>query len=86
MVHVLIKNGSNHNFTWEKTISQLGLIKTHNKPFPIVISNEGYMSCRQKCSEISQKIQDHQFQVDLFVLESKGVDSMLGMQWLKHQA
>jgi hypothetical protein len=52
----------------------------------IVSSLEGDMSARQLCSKVNLKIMGVDFVANLIVLESKGIDVMIGMDWLsKHK-
>jgi hypothetical protein len=48
----------------------------------IVSSPGGDMPARQLCSKVNLKIRGVDFVVNLIVLESKGIDVILGMDWL----
>jgi hypothetical protein len=52
----------------------------------IVSSPEGDMSARQLCLKVNLKIWGVYFITNLIVLKSKGIDVILGMDWLsKHK-
>jgi hypothetical protein len=52
----------------------------------IVSSSGGDMSTRQLCPKVNLKIRGVDFVANLIVLESKGIDVILGMDWLsKHK-
>jgi hypothetical protein len=52
----------------------------------IVSSSGGDMPTRHLCSKVNLKIRGVDFIVNLIVLESKGIDVILGMDWLsKHK-
>jgi hypothetical protein len=52
----------------------------------IVSSLRGDMPARQLCSKVNLKIRGVDFVANLIVLKSKGIDVILGMDWLsKHK-
>jgi hypothetical protein len=52
----------------------------------IVSSPRGDMPTRQLCPKVNLKIRGVDFVANLIVLESKGIDIILGMDWLsKHK-
>jgi hypothetical protein len=60
----------------------------HNLPLALlwcqmrVSSPGGDMPARQLCSKVNLKIRGVDFVANLIVLESKGIDVILGMDWL----
>jgi hypothetical protein len=67
-------------------------VEKHNLPIAllrcqmIVSSPGGDMPVRQICLKVNLKIRGVDFVVNLIVLESKGIDVILGMDWLsKHK-
>jgi hypothetical protein len=67
-------------------------VEKHNLPLAllkcqmIVSSPEGDMPARQLCPKVNLKIRGVNFVTNLIVLESKGIDVILGMDWLsKHK-
>jgi hypothetical protein len=48
----------------------------------IVSSPGGDMPARQLCPKVNLKIRGVDFVVNLIILESKGIDVILGMDWL----
>jgi hypothetical protein len=53
----------------------------------ILCSPGGYMPAWQLCPKVNLKIRGIDFVTNLIVLESKGIDVILGMDWLsKHKA
>jgi hypothetical protein len=53
----------------------------------MIVSSSGVdMPARQLCSKVDLKIRGVDFVANLIVLESKGIDVILGMDWLsKHK-
>jgi hypothetical protein len=50
------------------------------------VPNDSYFSVRQLCLKVNLKIRGVDFIANLIVLESKGIDVILGMDWLsKHK-
>jgi hypothetical protein len=67
-------------------------VEKHNLPIAlircqmIVSSPGGDMPARQLCLKVNLKIRGANFFANLIVLESKGIDIILGMDWLsKHK-
>jgi hypothetical protein len=66
-------------------------VEKHNLPIAllscqmIVSSPRGDMPVKQLCPKVNLKIRGVDFAANLIVLESKGIDVILGMDWLgKH--
>jgi hypothetical protein len=83
---VLFDSGASHSFI------SAAYVKKHNLPIAllrcqiIVCSPGGDMSTRQLCLKVNLKIRGVDFVANLIVLESKGIDIILGMDWLsKHK-
>jgi hypothetical protein len=83
---VLFDSGASHSFI------SAAYIETHNLPLAllkcqmIVSSLGGDMPARQLCPKVNLKIRGVDFAANLIVLESKGIDIILGMDRLsKHK-
>lgn len=81
-VKVLIDSGSNNNFINEKVAERLKLKTTSIKGFKVATGSGTYLYCDRKCERANLKIQGLEFNVDLFLLEIKGSNVVLGVQWL----
>jgi hypothetical protein len=82
---VLFDFGASHSFI------AANLVQKHNLPLSMlnnqmfVSSPRGDMHARHVCPKVSILIWGVEFLADLIVLESKGIDLILGMDWLsKH--
>jgi hypothetical protein len=79
---VLFDSGASHCFI------SAAYVRKHNLPLTlvrcqmIVSSPGGDMSARQLCSKVNLKIRGVDFVTNLIVLELKGIDVILGMDWL----
>jgi hypothetical protein len=79
---VLFDFGASHSFIFTTYVEK------HNLPMAllmcqmIVSSPEGDMPVRQLCPKVNLKIKGLDFIANLIVLESKGIDVILGMDWL----
>ncbi|KAF7828429.1 Ty3/gypsy retrotransposon protein [Senna tora] len=82
VVKVLIDNGSTHNFIKTGVAAKLKLPVQAIKPFKVQTGNGAFLECTHKCVDFKLLIQDHVFLVDLCVLDIKGADIVLGVQWL----
>jgi hypothetical protein len=83
---VLFDSGASHSFI------SAAYVGKHNLPLAllryqmIVSSPGGDILTRQLCSKVNLKIRRVDFVANLIVLESKGIDVILGMDWLsKHK-
>jgi hypothetical protein len=83
---VLFDSGASHSFI------SAAYVGKHNLPLAllryqmIVSSLGGDMPARQLCPKVNLKIRGVDFVANLIVLESKGIDIILGMDWLsKHK-
>jgi hypothetical protein len=86
-VVVLVDSGSSHSFI------SATYVEKHNLPIALlnyqmtVSSLGGDMPVRQLCPKVNLKIRGVDFFANLIVFESKGIDIILGMDWLsKHKA
>jgi hypothetical protein len=79
---VLFNSGASHSFI------SVAYVGTHNLSLAllrcqmIVSSPGGDMPARQLCPKVNIKIRGVDFVANLIVLESKGIDVILGMDWL----
>jgi hypothetical protein len=83
---VLFDSGASHSFI------SAAYVEKHNLPMAllrcqmIVSSPGGDMPARQLCPKVNLKIRGVDFVTNLIVLESKGINVILGMDWLsKHK-
>jgi hypothetical protein len=82
----LFDSGASHSFISAAYVGKhnvpLALLRCHM----IVSSPGGDMPARQQCSKVNLKIRGVDFVANLIILESKGIDVILGMDWLsKHK-
>jgi hypothetical protein len=82
---VLFDSGASHSFI------SAAYVEKHNLPIEllrcqIMVSSPGWdIPARQLCPKVNLKISRVDFVANIIVLESKGVDVILGMDWLsKH--
>jgi hypothetical protein len=83
---VLFDSGASHSFIFT------AYVEKHNLPIAllrcqmIVSSPGGDMPTRQLCPKVNLKIRGLDFVTNMIVMESKGIDIILGMDWLsKHK-
>ncbi|GJX15841.1 ty3-gypsy retrotransposon protein [Tanacetum coccineum] len=82
-VHVLIDNGSTHNFVQPGVVERMQLPIIGTKPFKVYIGSGETLLCKNMCARFLINIQGLRMDVDLFVLPMKGPDIVLGIQWLQ---
>jgi hypothetical protein len=82
---VLFDSGASHSFVAASFVQKYNLPLSMLKNQMIVSSLRGDMHARHVCSKVSILIRGVEFLANLIVIESKGIDVILGMDWLsKH--
>lgn len=81
-VKILVDNGSNNNFIKASVTAKLNLPQISFFGFKVGTGSGTHFHCNKKCEGVTLKIQGHVFVTDLFVLEIKDLDVVLGVQWL----
>jgi hypothetical protein len=83
---VLFDFGALHSFISAAYVEKRNLLIALLMCQMIVSSPGGDMPARQLCPKVNLKIRGVDFVANLIVLESKGIDIILGMDWLcKHK-
>ncbi|GJW42570.1 reverse transcriptase [Tanacetum coccineum] len=82
-VHVLIDNGSTHNFVQPGIVERMCLPVQTTKAFKVYIGSGESLLCENMCSQVTLSMQGLIMEVDLYVLPMKGPDVVLGIQWLQ---
>jgi hypothetical protein len=83
---LLFDSGALHSFIYAAYVEKHNLPLALLKCQTIVSSLGGDMPARQLCPKVNLKITGVDFVANLIVLESKGIDIILGMDWLsKHK-
>jgi hypothetical protein len=82
---VLFDSGASHSFVVASFVQKYNLLLSMLVNRMIISSPGGDMHAMHVCSKVSILIRGVEFLANLIVLESKGIDVMLGMDWLsKH--
>jgi hypothetical protein len=76
---VLFNSGASHSFVSATYVGKYNLPLALLRCQMIVSSLGGDMSARQLCPKVNLKIRGVDFVANLIVLESKGIDVILGM-------
>jgi hypothetical protein len=79
---VLFDSGASHSFVAASFVQKYNQPLSMLKNQMIVSSPGGDMHARHMCSKVSILISGVEFLANLKVLESKGIDVILGMDWL----
>ncbi|WVZ11913.1 hypothetical protein V8G54_016443 [Vigna mungo] len=74
-IRVLVDGGSSHNFIQREVATRLALTQS-----PTAFLK---LTCTTVCSKVELVIQGHSFHIDLYVLDMRGSNIVLGAQWLK---
>ncbi|GJZ52542.1 ty3-gypsy retrotransposon protein [Tanacetum coccineum] len=73
-VHILIDNGSTHNFVQPGVVECMQLPISGTKPFKVYIGSGETLLCENMCTQVAIDIQGLRMEVDLYVLPMKGPD------------
>ncbi|GKC72113.1 RVP_2 domain-containing protein, partial [Tanacetum coccineum] len=79
-VHVLIDNGSTHNFIRPDIVKKLCLPTHFTKMFKVYIGRGETLLCENMCALVASDIQGLRKKVDLYVLMMKGM-----LRWQQQQ-
>ena len=80
---MLFDSGTSHFFVSACFVLKNNL-RTVLLPTPLMIRNPGVvLKCTLKCPQVKIMIDGVEFQADLVVLTTEGLDIILGMDWLK---
>ena len=83
---VLFDTGASHSFISRAFVNKHGLV-VENIGSPIRVSSPGgEMLVTSGCRQLSLKIGKHQFPTDLIILETQGLDVIIGMDWMTRYA
>ncbi|GJZ99372.1 ty3-gypsy retrotransposon protein [Tanacetum coccineum] len=82
-VHILIDNGSTHNFVRPNVVERMHLPLQATKVFKVYIGSGESLLCESVCSQVTLHMQSLDMEVDLYVLPMQGPDVVLGIQWLQ---
>ncbi|XP_077242603.1 uncharacterized protein LOC143883132 [Tasmannia lanceolata] len=82
-LHVLIDNGSTHNFVKDQVAKIMKWPIVPTTPFRVLIGNGESLLCTKKCLDVKLHLQTHEFKFDLVLLPIKGADVILGIQWVE---
>jgi hypothetical protein len=83
---VLFDSGASHSFVAANFVQKHNLPLSMLKNRMIVSSPRGDMHAKYVCPKVNIRIREVEFIANLIVLESKGIDVILGMDWLsKHK-
>ncbi|KAL0412969.1 UNVERIFIED_CONTAM: Retrovirus-related Pol polyprotein from transposon.6 [Sesamum radiatum] len=77
-----LTRGSSHNIVQPRIAEFLGLAVTPLAVFPIMVGNGASLRCSGVCHGVPLLLQNHCFDVSLFVIPIYGADVVLGVQWL----
>ncbi|OMP09787.1 Retroviral aspartyl protease [Corchorus olitorius] len=79
---VLVDSGSTHNLIQPRVAHFLNLPVQPAPPLTIEVGNGETLKCSGRISDLNIELQQHQFTLDLFLLDIHGAEVVLGIQWL----
>jgi hypothetical protein len=79
---VLFDSGASHSFITEQFVAKHNIPMSSMKTHLLIGSPNGEMKYAYVCPQVDLKIRGIDFQADLVVLTSSGIDVILGMDWL----
>ncbi|OMO85913.1 Retroviral aspartyl protease [Corchorus olitorius] len=79
---ILVDSGSTHNLIQPRLARFLQLPIQPAPPFAVTIRNGETIHCLGQMTDLRVGLQGYNFLLDLFLLEVRGADIILGIQWL----
>jgi predicted aspartyl protease len=79
---VLFDSGASHSFVTEQFVAKHNISMSSMRTHLLIDSPNGEMKSTHVCPQVNLKIRGIDFQADLVVLTSSGIDVILGMDWL----
>jgi hypothetical protein len=79
---ILFDYGASHSFVTEQFVAKHDTPMSSMKTHLLISSPNGEMKSTYVCPQVNLKIRGMDFQADLVVLTSSGIDVILGMDWL----
>jgi predicted aspartyl protease len=82
---ILFDSGASHSFITEQFVVKHDVPRSSMKTHLLISSPNGEMKSTHVCPHVNLKIGEIDFQADLEIITSSGIDVILGMDWLgKH--
>jgi predicted aspartyl protease len=82
---ILFDSGASHSFITEKSVTKHDVPRSSMKTHLLISSPSGEMKSTYVCPQVILQIGEIDFEADLVILTSSGIDVILGMDWLsKH--
>lgn len=81
-VVILIDTGSTHNFLNQEVVKRAGVETVDTDPLTVFVADGTKMISSAICKGFKWEMQGVVFQADMRILELKGCDMVLGIQWL----
>jgi predicted aspartyl protease len=81
-ITILFDSGASHSFSTEQFVAKHDIPMSSMKTHLLVSSPNGEIKSTHVCPQVNLKIGGIDFQADLVVLTSSGIDVILGMDWL----
>jgi hypothetical protein len=78
----LFDSGASHSFSTEQFVAKHNIPMSSMKTHLLIGFPNGEMKSTHVCPQVNLKIRGMDFQADLVVLTSCGLDVILGMDWL----
>jgi hypothetical protein len=79
---VLFDSGASHSFITEQFMAKHDIPMSSMKTHLLISFPNGEIKSTHVCPQVNLKIRGMDFQADLVVLTSSGIDVILGMDWL----
>jgi hypothetical protein len=81
-ITILFDSGALHSFSTEQFVAKHNIPMNSMKTHLLIGFPNGEMKSTHVCPRVNLKIKGINFQADLVVLTSSGIDVILGMDWL----
>ena len=82
-VTMLVDSGSTHNFIESRVTKKLNIFIYPTASFQVSIPGNKTTPCDGRCHKVELAIKEYKIRSPMYVIEIRGVDIVLGAQWLE---
>lgn len=80
---ILVDSGSTHNFIKQRVAKRLSQSISLDTSFQVLVADDNKLQCSGVRWNIPVRIHGFKFYTDLYVMPIKGLEMVLGIQWLQ---
>lgn len=79
---ILLDCGASHNFIATELVDKLNLRVQDTPPYLVEVGDGHKVRCKGKCPKLKFQLQQLEIEQEFYLFTLKGVDIVLGLDWL----